>query len=170
MSALTKCPLYREFGYYFQQEIENQDNQSTSFSIIEVFLKDINQHIPHHVNQRRQFIINCFVRGYHAYMDIRAPKTGDSDLVVTPEEKSEHDKFAVAMYHDKRFVGHAPKNLSKPFYQFLSLSSCSISCEVTGKRVNRGDGYGLEIPVKYKFIGLEKTINWMKTQSKQKSE
>ena len=32
VSALTKCPLYREFGYYFQQEMENQDNQSTSFS------------------------------------------------------------------------------------------------------------------------------------------
>ena len=30
------------------------------------------------------FIINCFVRSYHAYMDIWAPKTGDSDLEVTP--------------------------------------------------------------------------------------
>ena len=30
--------------------------------------------------------------------------------------------------------------------------------------------YGLEIPVKYKFIGPEKAINWMKTQVKQKSE
>ena len=29
-----------------QQEMENQYNQSTSFSTIEVLLKDINQHIP----------------------------------------------------------------------------------------------------------------------------
>ena len=36
------------------------------------------------------------------YMDIWAPKTGDSDLEVTPEEKNEHDKFAAAIYHDKR--------------------------------------------------------------------
>ena len=67
------------------------------------------------------------------YMDIWAPKTGDSDLEVTSEEKKEDDKFAAAIYHDKRVVGHAPKNLSKQFYQFLSLPSCSICCEVTGK-------------------------------------
>ena len=65
------------------------------------------------------------------YMDIWAPKTGGSDLEVTPEEKNEHDKFAI--YHDKRVVWHAPKNLNKQFYHFLSLPSCSISCEMTGK-------------------------------------
>ena len=43
--------------------------------------------------------------------------------------KNEHDKFAAAIYHDKRVLGHGPKN-------------------------------GLEIPVKYKFIGLEKAIIW----------
>ena len=69
------------------------------------------------------------------YMDIWAPKSGESDLEVTPEEKNEHDKCAAAIYHDKRVVRHAPKktNLSKQFYQFLSLPSCSNSCEVTGK-------------------------------------
>ena len=45
------------------------------------------------------------------YMDIWAPKSADSDLEVTPEEKNEHDKCAAAFYHDKRVVGHAPKNL-----------------------------------------------------------
>ena len=89
-------------------------------------------------------------------MDIWTPKTGDSDLEVTPEENNEQDKFAAAIYHDKRVVGHAPKNLSKQFYQFLSLPSCFISCE-TGKRVN-----------KYKFTGPEKAINWMKTQVNKK--
>ena len=28
--------------------------------------------------------------------------------------------------------------------------------------------YGLEIPVKYKFVGPEKAINWMKTQVNKK--
>ena len=51
-------------------------------------------------------------------MDIWAPKSGDSDLEVTPEEKKEHDKLAAAIYHDKRAVGHAPKNLGK---QILSV-------------------------------------------------
>ena len=102
-------------------------------------------------------------------------------MEVTPEEKHEHYKFAAAIYHDKRVVGHAPKNLSKQFYQFLSLPS-SFSCEVTGKWVNIGGCfrwlsfikevwfymalfvYGLEIHVKYKFIGPEKAINLMKMQ------
>ena len=52
------------------------------------------------------------------YMDIWAPKTGDSDFEVTPEEKNEHDKFVAAIYHDKRVVENATKNLSKQFYQF----------------------------------------------------
>lgn len=30
---------------------------------------------------------------------------------------------------------------------------------VTGKRVNRGEGYGLEIPLNHEFLGLGKAIN-----------
>ena len=56
-------------------------------------------------------------------MDIRAPKTRDNDFEVTPEEKNEHDKFVAAIYHDKRVVENAKKNLCKQFYQFLSLPS-----------------------------------------------
>ena len=102
------------------------------------------------------------------YMVIWAPTTWDS-------------KFVAAIYHDKKVEGQAPKNSSKQFYQFLSLPSCAISCDVTGKWVNRRGFiwlsfikdvwfymalfvYGLEILVKYKFIGPEKAINWMKTQ------
>ena len=43
--------------------------------------------------------------------DIWAPKTGDSDLEVTPEEKNEHDKFVAVIYHDKRVERHAPKKI-----------------------------------------------------------
>ena len=45
------------------------------------------------------------------YMDTWAPKSGDSDLEVTPEEKNEQDNFVAAIYHDKRVEGHAPKKL-----------------------------------------------------------
>ena len=59
----------------FQQEMEHLDNQSTSFSTIEVLLKDINQHIPIILIKEDAFTINCFVRGYHTYIDLLAPKT-----------------------------------------------------------------------------------------------
>ena len=33
---------------------------------------------------------------------------------------------------------------------------------VTEKRINRGAGYGLEIPVEYVFNGNEKALQWAK--------
>ena len=86
-------------------------------------------------------------------MNIWNPKLGDNGVEVKHEVNNEHDKFAIAIYQCKRIVGHVPKNLSKFFHQFLPLPNCTISYEVTGKRVNRGGGYGLEIPVKYTFLG-----------------
>lgn len=48
------------------------------------------------------------------------------------------------------------------FYKFLLLSNSSIAYEVTGKRINRGDGYSLEIPVKYEFNDQDKAITRIK--------
>ena len=44
------------------------------------------------------------------------------------------------------------------FKKFLSLANHSIRIRVKGKRINRGFGYGLEIPAKYTFYGNEKAI------------
>ena len=41
------------------------------------------------------------------------------------------------------------------FAMFLKLSNTSIKVEVVGKRVNRGGGNGLEIPIVYRFNGPE---------------
>ena len=38
--------------------------------------------------------------------------------------------------------------------------NCAIRCKVIGKFVNRGAGYGFEIPVQYRFIGAEKAVKW----------
>ena len=44
--------------------------------------------------------------------------------------------------------------------------NCTIECKVTGKRVNRGAGYGLEIPVQSRFIGAEKAAEWVEKNIK----
>ena len=44
---------------------------------------------------------------------------------------------------------------------FLTIPSTAIEVEVLGKRVNRGSGYGLEIPVKYWYYDQEKLIQWL---------
>ena len=53
-----------------------------------------------------------------------------------------------------------PQNISKICMLFLKVPNISITAEVVGKRLNRGGGYGLEIPVMYR-LRPEKLINWL---------
>ena len=48
------------------------------------------------------------------------------------------------------------------FKKFLSLPNHSIRVCVKRNKINRGVGYGLEIPVEYIFSGNEKAIQWAK--------
>ena len=44
---------------------------------------------------------------------------------------------------------------------FLKVPNTSIEVQVIVKRLSRGGGYGLEIPVIYRFHGKEKLVNWL---------
>ena len=48
----------------------------------------------------------------------------------------------------------------------MKIPNCTVGCKVTGKRVNRGAGYGLEIPVQYRFTDAEKAVEWAKKNIK----
>ena len=41
---------------------------------------------------------------------------------------------------------------------FLGLPKSNISCKITGNRVNRGEGNGLEIPCEYSAEGDRRTF------------
>ena len=110
--------------------------------------------------KHEQYNSDSFVREYHAYMDIWKPKVGDENFCLKSENENEHNKFALAIVSGKWRVGHVPKNLSKPFHQFMKIPNCTIGSKVTGKRVNRGTSYVLEIPVQYRFTGAEKVVEW----------
>ena len=116
-------------------------------AIQKMLLKNIDQEIELILIKQKQYDLDSFVRGYHAYMDIWKPKAGDDNFCLKSENENQHDKFAVAIVLEERILGHVPKNLSKIFHQFMKIPNCTIGCKVTGKRVNRGAGYGLEIPV-----------------------
>ena len=58
-------------------------------------------------------------------------------------------------------VGHIPRYISKASSMFLTLPQTSLQAEVDGKRVNRGGGNGLEIPVNYRFMGPSKALKWL---------
>ena len=125
-----------------------------------MLLKNIDQEIELILIKQKQYDLDSFVRGYHAYIDIWKPKVGDENFCLKSENENQLDKFAVAIVLEERIVGHVPKNLSKKFHQFMKIPKCTIRCKVTGKRVNCGAGYGLEIPVQYRFIGAEKAVEW----------
>ena len=43
----------------------------------------------------------------------------------------------------------------------MKVPNTSIEVQVVGKTLNRGGGYGLEIPLIYCFYGQEKPVNWL---------
>ena len=125
-----------------------------------MLLKNIDQEIELILTKQRQYDLNSFVRGFHAYMDIWTPKVGGENFCLNPENENQHDKFAVAIVLEDRIVGQVPEKLSKIFHQFMKVPDCAIGSKVTGKRVNRETGCGLEISVQYRFIVGKNAVEW----------
>ena len=120
------------------------------------------------MNDGSAFQFDSYVRGYHAYMNIWKPLLGEC-LKCVKEPTNEGDKHAVAVVRINSLgkevvVGHMPKFISMIASMFLSLSWCTLSIEGTGKGVNRGAGYGLEIPAKFHFYGPENAIVWIRSK------
>ena len=48
-----------------------------------------------------------------------------------------------------------------------SNSRCGsfLETKLTGKRINRAGGYGLEVPCKYRISGQEKAVDWIKREA-----
>ena len=55
-----------------------------------------------------------------------------------------------------------PLFLRKTLNKFLRLPGSYASCKVTGTRINRGIGVGLEIPIEITFVGKETATEWLK--------
>ena len=53
-------------------------------------------------------------------------------------------------------------NCSASEIDFIAKESSFLETKVTGKRINRGGGYGLEVPCKYRILGQEKAVDWIK--------
>ena len=113
--------------------------------------------MPTVIDKANPFSFNSYARGYHAYMKIWNPVDG-AVLVCTRETDNPHDNYAVSIIRNSYVVGHVPLGLSKTFSNFLSLPVSTMLCIVTGKRLNRGAGLGLEILVMYQVRGHEKVL------------
>lgn len=72
------------------------------------------------------------------------------------------DRNAVAVMKEDVLVGHIPFNLAPFISAFLRRDTNSGFAKVVGEKVNRGAGYGLEIPCVYTLYGPKPYIDKMK--------
>jgi hypothetical protein len=88
-------------------------------------------------------------------MDVWIPLIGET-LTLQREQDNHVDEAAVAVVKDDGVVvGHVPANLASIVFHFLSRDGNTALAEITGNKVNRGAGYGLEVPCVYRFYGLQ---------------
>ena len=80
-------------------------------------------------------------------------------LRLDREPTNVRDKFAIAVLQGSTVVGHMPYNIAPVVSHFLKRTVNKGLVEVTGARVNRGAGYGIEIPCKYRLYGTKDYID-----------
>ena len=105
--------------------------------------------------------LQSYIRGQHVYKDVWTPVVGEV-LLLKREPNNVRDNCAVAVLKEGQVVGHIPYNISVTVSHFLSRDYNKAFAEVTGSRVNRGGGYGLEVPCCYRFYGPELYVQRMK--------
>lgn len=104
--------------------------------------------------------ITLYIRGYHAYM-LWTP-VQDEMLILKREPTNVADRNAVAVFKEDQVVGHVPFNLAPSVSLFLKRGINKAFAKVVGDKVNRGGGYGLEIPCIYHLYGPKPYIDKMK--------
>ena len=116
--------------------------------------------LPIVIDKANSFSCNSYARGYYAYMKIWNPVDG-AVLACKRETDNPHHNYAVSIICNSYVVGHVSLGLSKTFSNFLSLPVSTMSCIVTGKRLNREAVLGLQILVNYQARGHEKALQWL---------
>ena len=85
-------------------------------------------------------------------MEVWTPTIGEI-LLVKSEPTNCQDSKAVAILKENVTVGHVPQIIAPRLFHFLRRDVNKAFAEVTGHKVNRGAGYGLEILCIYRLYG-----------------
>ena len=83
-------------------------------------------------------------------------------LLLKREPENTEDKFAVAVIKSGTVVGHVPKTLVPVISQFLKQDCNKEVVNITGTRINRGGGFGLEPPCIFRLYGPEAYLRHLK--------
>ena len=133
--------------------------------------------------------VESFIRGYHVYKDEAAwiPQLQEEQILKRePNNKKDENAVAVVRHlpshvskrratelnhsntadeYEDEILGHILLRISTFVSRFLKRLTNKGKVVITGKRVNRGAGYGLEIPCKYIFYGdKQMSIPWLKSK------
>ena len=109
---------------------------------------------------KKSAVVRSYIHGFHVYKDIWEPVI-DQVLPYIQEPENLEDRNAVALMNKEMIVGHVPKHISVWMAMFLKLKNSSIASRVTGEKINRGGGYGLEIPCEYLVEGDTRAVDWL---------
>ena len=131
--------------------------------------------------------VESYIRGYHVYKDEAnwEPQLNE-ERILKREPNNVKDTHAVAVvrplkqvHHEEpttqehpntinkndEILGHVPLRMAMFVSKFLKRGTNKGKTVVTGKRLNRGAGYGLEIPCQYIFYGdNEMSLPWLKSK------
>ena len=96
----------------------------------------------------------------------------DSNAVAIVREKSgvkktqpETDDFHPNNVTDRfEVIGHVPALMATWLSKFLKRPTNCGKVIIKGKRVNRGGGYGLEVPCEYHFEGDSFSCGWLQAK------
>ena len=115
--------------------------------------------------QLDMYEIRSFVRGAQAFpLYWQSNACPGNDLRLQKEPQNVHDRHAVSVVAaDGAIVGHVPFNLSPVISSFLTREFNKGLVEITGKQVNQGAGYGLEVPCIYLLYGPTKYTQVLQT-------
>ena len=135
-------------------------------------LKTITEETPIPIivhNDTSIFLLESYVCGYHVYMNIWNATINDYFQCKIEETTSSTHRqlpFCMMIVWKKKLLGKFLFTYQKYLIDFRNFLFCTISAVVIGKRVNRGAGDGLKIPVEYKFFGDARAVSWAENQIK----
>ena len=107
--------------------------------------------------------VPSWIRGRRESKDSWEIDTGEI-LELQHEPKNLQDKNAIAVIIYEQVVGHIARALASTkqgigiVRHFLTKSGNTADVKVVGKAVNRGGGYGMEVPCIYRFTAQQSHI------------
>ena len=93
-------------------------------------------------------------------------QVGNNYLFCWRKLINEYDKYTIAIvtidhFKQEEFVGYVPLFLNKTLNKLFHLPELYATCKVTGTRINRGIGLGLEKPIEMTFNRKEMVTEWL---------